>query len=114
MKNETGKEKSPADSWDNGDLGRDPAHAKAAPEETNKAVDEALGLQMISIRLPKELIEDFKSLAQYHGLGYQPLMRDALKRFASAEMKQIATAAINEKAATEHAASQMEVHAKAA
>ena len=44
-------------------------------------------LQPISIRLPKSLIETFKLLGQKHGLGYQPLMRRVLARFAEAEMK---------------------------
>jgi hypothetical protein len=41
------------------------------------------------IRLEKKLIESFKALGSFHGLGYQPLMRDALKRFADAEMRAI-------------------------
>ena len=50
-------------------------------------VDEALAMQPISIRLPKSLIETFKLLGQKHGLGYQPLMRRELARFAEVEMK---------------------------
>ena len=44
-------------------------------------------MQPISIRLPQSLIETFKLLGQEHGLGYQPLMRRVLTRFAEAEMK---------------------------
>ncbi len=56
-------------------------------------------MQMISIRLHKELIEDFKKIAEFRGIGYQPLMRDALQRFAAAEYKLIATEYANLKAA---------------
>lgn len=87
--------------WETGALGQDAKHAIAAPAALSQQVDDALGLQMISIRLPKELIEDFKTIAQFHGLGYQPLMRDALKRFAEGEFKKIAIQAANEKAARE-------------
>ena len=44
---------------------------------------------MISIRLQKSLIEDFKLLADLHGLGYQPLMRQILTRFADSEKKRL-------------------------
>lgn len=53
-------------------------------------MDEDLGLQMISIRLSKELINSFKLLGHKYGMGYQPLMREALKRFADGELKIIA------------------------
>jgi hypothetical protein len=88
-----------AEAWESGALGRDADHAVAAPVETAQQIDDALGLQMISIRLPKELIEEFKMVALYHNVGYQPLMRDALKRFASAEIKKIAAQVVNDKAA---------------
>ena len=35
------------------------------------------------------LIEDFKMIAALHGLGYQPLMRQTLRRFADAEKKRL-------------------------
>ena len=61
---------------------------RAGPER-DAAVDEALGLQMISIRLQKSLIEDLKALAHVNGIGYQPLIRDVLHRFVDGEMKNI-------------------------
>ena len=48
-----------------------------------------MDLQSISIRLPRSLIQDFKLIANLNGLGYQTLMRQILKRFADAEIKQI-------------------------
>jgi len=78
--------------WDTGELGRDEAYVQVADVsgEMQKSIDEAVGLQMISIRLPKELIEDFKYLGEIHGLKYQALMRQILSRFAESEMKAIA------------------------
>jgi len=86
------------EAWEDGQLGRDEAHAKIAPKELAQQIDDGLGLQMISIRLQKELIEDYKKIAEFHGVGYQPLMRDALKRFADAEFKKIAIEYANLKA----------------
>lgn len=78
------------EAWESEMLGGDEKHARQ-PSSVNVAnqIDDSLGLQMISIRLDKELIESFKMLGKFHGVGYQPLMRDALKRFAECEMKAI-------------------------
>lgn len=80
------------ENWESGQLGLDKNHAKPADPDMQAKVDAALGLQAISIRLPSDLIDTFKRLAAYHGVGYQPLMRDALRRFAESEMKQIVIA----------------------
>jgi uncharacterized protein (DUF4415 family) len=96
------------ENWENGTLGTDANHAKAAPDEIQKKVDEALGLQAISIRLNADLIDTFKKLAAYHGVGYQPLMRDALRRFAEGEMKQIMIANMPSKLPDEDLAPQSE------
>lgn len=79
------------EAWESGQLGRDADYAERLPDEadTEAMIDEALGLQPISIRLEKSLIEDFKLIASLHGLGYQPLMRQALRRFADCEKKRI-------------------------
>ena len=76
------------EAWDTGQLGEDIDHVKAV-EEDEKLVDEALELQLISIRLQKSLIDDFKALASLNGLSYQPLMRQVLNRFADCEKKRI-------------------------
>ncbi len=110
----TGKIIGTAEAWENGDLGQDADHAVIAPAGLSQQVDDALGMQMISIRLPKELIDDFKIIAQVHKLGYQPLMRDALKRFADAELKKLAVQYANEKAAREQAKGKAEPCADAA
>ncbi len=89
------------EAWDSGDLGRNEHCAKKSAPAEELSVDEALELQLISIRLPKALIEDFKMLAKYHGVGYQPLMRDILMRFAEGEKRQIINDINREKASSQ-------------
>ena len=81
------------EAWNSGALGRDEAFAEL--ELDPLAIDDAADLKMISIRLEKSLIEDFKMIASLSGLGYQPLMRQALKRFAESEKKQLLVEAYN-------------------
>lgn len=77
------------EAWESGALGESASSAKVAPAERTQAINDALGMQMISIRLPKSVIEDFKVIAQIEGMGYQPLMRTALTRFAECEAKRV-------------------------
>jgi hypothetical protein len=74
--------------WEDGRLGRDAEHA-AVSAGSKQEVDDALGLQSISIRLQKQLLGDLKKIADYHGVGYQPMVRDLLNRFARSEIKKI-------------------------
>lgn len=79
--------------WEEGVLGSDESfvgHLSADELAADAAlIQESMGLQPISIRLEKTLIDDFKKIATIHGLGYQTLMRQALKRFADCEKKRI-------------------------
>lgn len=77
------------EAWDSGALGTDESHVRVAPAELEAAIDASLGLQAISIRLPKDLIEAYKLIAAHHGLGYQPLMRDILQRFVPEGLKEV-------------------------
>ena len=81
--------------WDNGELGRDSAHAIPASMSMDQqaAIDVAAGLQMISIRLPTDLIDAFRFIGDTQGIRYQTLMRQVLVRFADCEMKQMARSA---------------------
>jgi hypothetical protein len=81
--------KSTAKNWDERKLGADPAFVGVADASHEDALQEALELQAISIRLPKELIRQYKLVAEFHGLGYQPLMREVLQRFVASELKQM-------------------------
>lgn len=66
------------DAWERRELGADMAHTRKVSPAREKAVDETLGLQMISIRLQKELVEELKHLARESGIGYQPYIRQLL------------------------------------
>lgn len=77
------------EAWESGQLGTDKKHAKKAPAELEQAIEEAIAMQAISIRLPRSIVKVYKDLASIHGVGYQPLMRDALCRFAESEMKRL-------------------------
>jgi hypothetical protein len=83
---------------DTGALGNDIAHARPAPT-AGRDLDDAAGLQLISIRLPKTLIDDLKFIAEQENLKYQPLIRRVLCRFTEAEMKIIARKLAAEKEA---------------
>ncbi|RRQ19920.1 hypothetical protein [Thiohalobacter thiocyanaticus] len=76
------------EAWETGELGRDEKYVEVA-DINESTIDEALELQMISIRLQKSLIEDFKLIAKINGIGYQTLMRQILKRFADSETKRL-------------------------
>lgn len=75
--------------WDDRTLGASEEHAALAPQELQEQVEESLAMQMISIRLPKQVITLFKALAEIEGIGYQPLMREALTRFAEGEARHL-------------------------
>lgn len=77
------------EAWENGELGENLESAKVTSAERTVEINEAAGMQMISIRLPKTVIDDFKVIAQIEGIGYQPLMRTALIRFAECEAKRV-------------------------
>lgn len=85
------------DAWDpSGVLGNTEEFTAPAPD-VSAVVDASLGLQPISIRLQKDLLENLKQLAKLHGIGYQPLVRQVLTRFVDCEMKRL----LNEKVAQE-------------
>ncbi len=76
------------DAWESGKLGDDPEFARVS-SDSDAAIDGAAGLLQISIRLQRSLVEDFKRLAESQGIGYQPLMRQALTLYVQA-MKDMA------------------------
>ncbi len=86
-------------SWESGKLGRDKKYAVAASKELGDQIDDALGLQMISIRLDKELIDTFKLLGDKYQMAYQPLMREALRRFVDDELKIMALETLQKQSA---------------
>ena len=77
------------EAWATGSLGRVAAHARQATDDIEARIDSSLDLQLISVRLQKSLIDDLKGIAALNGIGYQPLMRQVLKRFVDGEKKKI-------------------------
>jgi hypothetical protein len=67
-----------------------------APQDEAEQVKRALGLQMVSMRLQPQLISNLKKIADYYGIGYQPMIRDLLNRFAISEIRQILQAQMDE------------------
>jgi len=90
----TNKIESTTDTWENRDLGASAEYVRVASAEHEFALDRALDLQSISIRLPKQLIDQYKLIAHFHGVGYQPLMRDILARFVPGALQEIMQAQI--------------------
>lgn len=76
-----------AEKWDNRELGASQEHVGIVSDKTAAEIDDQLGLQAISIRLPKALIRDLKDIATRYEVGYQPMVRDLLSRFVQAEQK---------------------------
>ena len=76
------------EAWESGALGNDPEFAKSL--RGRYSVTRST-MRLPCSRSPSDCrsrsLRAFKLLAQVHGLGYQPLMRRALTRFAEAEMK---------------------------
>lgn len=80
---------SEAEAWEVGELGRSEEHASRVTDVNEAEIDEALELQLISVRLQRTLIDSLKTIARLNGIGYQPLMRQVLHRFVDCEMKRI-------------------------
>lgn len=81
--------KDTTEAWDSRALGADEQFVAVADESHTAALEEALELQAISIRLPREMVRNYKLIADFHGVGYQPLMRDVLHRFVAPELRAI-------------------------
>lgn len=75
--------------WESRDLGADEDFVGVAPAELSASVERSLGMQLVSIRLQKSLINDLKIIADHHEINYQPMIRDLLNRFAQREMRTI-------------------------
>lgn len=88
------------EAWESGELGLDERYVSRVDADLEAQIDAAVGMQAISIRLEKSMIEAYKALASYHGVGYQPLMRDVLQRFVDSEMRAIAMGVIESQAKT--------------
>lgn len=90
------KIESTVENWETRKLGADEKFVEAVTLD-DKKLDEAFELQLISIRMRKQLIADLKIIARHNGLGYQTLMKQILERFAQAEMREMAKAFVEAK-----------------
>lgn len=81
--------------WESRELGASETYARRADIDLN-ALDESLGLKPISIRLQQGMIDDLKAIAAFHGIGYQPLIKQILARFIESEQKMLANEMIRE------------------
>lgn len=88
------------EAWETGELGREEEHVKVSEGVNEVALNESLNLIPVSIRLQKSLVDDFKIIARLEGIGYQPLMRQVLTRFAHCEMKRIIRDVLEEQGLT--------------
>lgn len=77
------------EAWDDRSLGADEKYVVKADQSHEAALDDAMGMQSISIRMPKQLIEHYKLIAHFHGVGYQPLMRDVLQRWVPSALREV-------------------------
>jgi uncharacterized protein PM1122 len=80
--------------WETGELGSSKETAKISSfsvEDLQKSIQ----LQAISLRIQKDVLENLKFIAQYHGIGYQPLIKQILRRFVDSEINEILKKDIN-------------------
>lgn len=77
------KIKGTAQAWEDGTLGASAEHAVAASAEVEAALDAALGIEVVELRLPKQLVDDFRRVADRRCAGYKILMREVLQQWAS-------------------------------
>lgn len=73
--------------WDKGQLGQDEQYVRVSKKVNEDVMDESLSLKPVSIRLQQSLIDDFKAIAKYNGIGYQTLMRQVLTRYIEKEKR---------------------------
>lgn len=101
------------DAWDDRQLGAEEEFVEVASPELANSIDEAAGTQLISIRMQKTMIDDFKAIAARNkGIGYQTLMKQILQRFIDGERRLMWNEFVSKKlkeetaAATEEGAAQ--------
>jgi predicted DNA binding CopG/RHH family protein len=83
------KLKTNTEQWEDGTLGQSAEHVGVVSVDEELEIDDALGLQLVSVRLQKTLIKDLKELAVKEGLGYQPYLRQILTKYVR-NQKQLA------------------------
>lgn len=69
------------DDWDEGDLGRNPDFVVLADPSVENALDEALGLKSITVRIPKQDFEVVERKAKEEGITPQALTKRLITAF---------------------------------
>lgn len=90
-----------AEAWESGLLGCDESFAKLSDLDLD-AVRSAAGLKSISLRMQPDLLHEIKLIAEIHGIGYQPLIKQILRRFVDGEMKMLLRDAYREQVLKKH------------
>jgi hypothetical protein len=86
------------DAWEERTLGADEKFVEVVDQAEEELINEAAGTQLISIRMSKCMIDDFKMIASLNGsIGYQTLMKQILQRFVDSEKKRILRELVSEK-----------------
>lgn len=86
------------EAWEERTLGADEKFVEVVDQVEEELINEAAGTQLISIRMSKCMIEDFKMIASLNGsIGYQTLMKQILQRFVDSEKKRILRELVSEK-----------------
>jgi uncharacterized protein (DUF4415 family) len=86
------------EAWDERTLGADEKFVEVVDQAEEELINEAAGTQLISIRMSKCMIDDFKMIASLNGsIGYQTLMKQILQRFVDSEKKRILRELVSEK-----------------
>lgn len=75
--------------WEDRELGCDENFVQKSSLIDDLKLDETLRLKTISIRMEETLIDDLKLVAQFHGVKYQPLVKQVLRRFVDVELKEM-------------------------
>jgi predicted DNA binding CopG/RHH family protein len=87
--------------WESGELGSDESHVQSVgmPQKLKRLLNKSQEkrMQLVSIRLPVELIDDLKNIGKLEGIGYQSLAREVLNRFVEAENRKRINSLILEK-----------------
>ena len=79
------------EAWDERTLGADEKFVEVVDQAEEELINEAAGTQLISIRMSKCMIDDFKMIASLNGsIGYQTLMKQILQRFVDSSVGGIA------------------------
>lgn len=86
------------EAWEERTLGADEKFVEVVDQTEEELINDAAGTQLISIRMSKCLIDDFKMIASLNGsIGYQTLMKQILQRFVDSEKKRIFRELVSEK-----------------